>query len=450
MAFVGPLDAFNSNPIQTKVGTSQTNIFTATSTKVVKDSNGKVTGGKTTLYYSPNAGEYIPAATTTDGGKTWTYLKDSNGKDILGADAKTSLKEGALKNNTQQQIVSATTRPIGGLSKEDQKVVAPSTKNNATTPASTDPNAAKVDPAQEAAIKKESESFLKGTREEYGDAKYPLNLKAEKQDCIKFTIIKYKPSGLSTAQKSGGRVVTVENAKPTIGKDFLGTITLPIPGGIIDQNLANWNPDSLDTLMKGSADVVSKFIGGGADAAGAAAKSDLGGITGGGTGSLEKYVTAKATEGALGGSANVLGRQFGAVSNPNMELLFSGPSLRQFSFTFKMSPREEQEAKEVRKIIRYFKQAMSVKRSQSTLLLKSPFTFAISYISGNKQHPYLNKFKECALTNCSVNYTPYGTYMTYAGEPSMVAYELTLSFQELEPLFDDEYGNEKDITDIGF
>lgn len=115
-----------------------------------------------------------------------------------------------------------------------------------------------------------------------------------------------------------------------------------------------------------------------------------------------------------------------------------------------MSPREEKEAKEVRKIIRYFKQAMSAKRSQSTLLLKSPFTFAISYISGNKQHPYLNKFKECALTNCSVNYTPYGTYMTYAGEPSMVAYELTLSFQELEPLFDDEYGADENITNIGF
>ncbi|NDB86145.1 MAG: hypothetical protein EB127_26100 [Alphaproteobacteria bacterium] len=111
MAFVGPLDAFNSNPIQTKVGTSQTNIFTATSTKVVKDSNGKVTGGKTTLYYSSNAGEYIQAATTTDGGKSWSYLKDSNGKEILGADAKASLKEGALKNNTQQQIVSATTKP---------------------------------------------------------------------------------------------------------------------------------------------------------------------------------------------------------------------------------------------------------------------------------------------------------------------------------------------------
>ena len=93
---------------------------------------------------------------------------------------------------------------------------------------------------------------------------------------------------------------------------------------------------------------------------------------------------------------------------------------------------------------------MSVKRTESTLLLKSPFTFAISYISGDKQHPYLNKFKVCALTNCSVNYTPYGTYMTYAGkEKSMVAYELQLQFQELEPLFDDEYGA-TDFDNIGF
>jgi len=387
-------------------------------------------------------------AESTDGGNTWIPTKGADGKPILSAEQQKALKPGGPLYTSSKQAAQASAKK-GGATPEQQKQLDKG-NNAALTDTKKDPDAAKVDKAQEDAIKKESETFLGGTREKYSDAKYPLNLKAEKQDCIKFTIIKYKPSGLSTAQKSNGRVVTVENNRPIVGKEFLGTITLPIPGGIIDQNVANWTPDSLDTLMKGGADVVSKFIGGGADAAGAAAKSDLGGITGGGGGSLESYVTAKATEGALGGSANVLGRQFGAVSNPNMELLFSGPALRSFSFTFKMSPREENEAKEVRKIIRYFKQAMSAKRSQSTLLLKSPFTFAISYISGNKQHPYLNKFKECALTNCSVNYTPYGTYMTYAGEPSMVAYELQLQFQELEPLFDDEYGAEKDITNIGF
>jgi hypothetical protein len=94
---------------------------------------------------------------------------------------------------------------------------------------------------------------------------------------------------------------------------------------------------------------------------------------------------------------------------------------------------------------------MSVKRSETSLLLKSPHTFAIQYMTtGQKQHPYLNRFKECALTSCSVDYTPDGTYMTYDGdEKSMTAYRMTLQFRELEPLFDDEYG-ESDYDNVGF
>jgi hypothetical protein len=72
-------------------------------------------------------------------------------------------------------------------------------------------------------------------------------------------------------------------------------------------------------------------------------------------------------------------------------------------------------------------------------------------LSNNSDHPYLNRFKECALVDCAVNYTPDGTYMTY-GDSSMTAYELSLTFQELEPIFDDEYSDidkNKD-TSIGF
>ena len=148
---------------------------------------------------------------------------------------------------------------------------------------------------------------------------------------------------------------------------------------------------------------------------------------------------------------NIEGRAYGSVNNNNLEVLFGGPGLRSFSFQFSFYPREPNEAIEVRKIIRTFKQSMSVKRSANSLLLKAPHTFAISYLTaGKKAHPYLNRFKECALTSCNIDYTPDGTYMTYGGdEKSMTAYRMTLSFSELEPIFDDEYG-ESDYDNIGF
>jgi hypothetical protein len=147
---------------------------------------------------------------------------------------------------------------------------------------------------------------------------------------------------------------------------------------------------------------------------------------------------------------NLQQRVNGSIGNPNLELLFTGPSLRSFTFNFRLSPRSKEEAIEVRRIIRFFKQTMSVKRSTSTLLLRSPHTFAIAYLTSNKEHPYMNKFKECALQSCNVSYAPDGNYMSFNGpEPSMTSYELSLTFKELESIFDDDYPNDNDAS-IGY
>jgi len=136
---------------------------------------------------------------------------------------------------------------------------------------------------------------------------------------------------------------------------------------------------------------------------------------------------------------DALQRERGAVFNQNTELLFNGVQLRQFSFNYKFSPRDTDEAKMVKKIIRTLKQGMSPKKANNFIFIKSPHTFFLSYHHLNEDHPYLNKFKECALTSLQVNYTPDGNYATYY-DGSMVSYSVTMSFQELEPVFDDDYG----------
>ena len=45
--------------------------------------------------------------------------------------------------------------------------------------------------------------------------------------------------------------------------------------------------------------------------------------------------------------------------------------------------------------------------------------------------------KTCALTDCTVNYTPDGSFMAYDND-SMVAYEMSLSFQEIEPIYNND------------
>ena len=317
------------------------------------------------------------------------------------------------------------------------------TPNAATTAATAEATAA--------AVVAEAVSSKKGTRTSYGGAmKYPENLALESQDVIKFSILEYTPSLAGAAGVK--RVVTLEGGSPIVtGSKRIGVITLPIPAGISDSNTVGWQSDSLNMLQEAAGQAANMFLSGSTpdQVAAAATKKAEDALK---TGDMANMIRGRFVNlaGQAGGLAQ---RTQGAVLNNNVELLFSGPSLRSFSFTFMFYPRSSPEAKMVKQIIRTFKQAMSVKRSESSLLLKSPHTFAISYMTaGQDAHPYLNSFKECALTSCGVEYTPDGTYMTYGnsqGEKSMTAYRLSLSFQELEPIFDDEYPDDNDAT-IGF
>ena len=147
----------------------------------------------------------------------------------------------------------------------------------------------------------------------------------------------------------------------------------------------------------------------------------------------------------------MLTRTTGAVTNPNLELLFNGPSLRTFSFQFLLAPRSEKEAKTIIQILRFFKQGMSPIRTKSRLFLKSPHTFQLSYRnSKGGEHKYLNKFKECALGTFGVNYTPNGNYSTYE-DGVMTAYQMSMTFRELNPIYNDDYGNDGSLpAEIGF
>ena len=223
----------------------------------------------------------------------------------------------------------------------------------------------------------------------------------------------------------------------------IGSVTLPIPNGIKDGDKVNWGEDSMNagelalasvafaTITEGQSNAEMKKI-----------KDGLKGISGGSANSGIGAFFAGAAVGKDKGK--FMSRATGQVMNPNMELLFTGPSLRDFSFTFLLAPRSADESKMVMKIIRFFKQGMLSIRSKSHLFLKAPNTFQLTYQNKGKNHPYLNSFKECALKSCDVNYTPENSYSTYT-DGVMTAYSMTLSFGELEPIYNDDYGNDSEF-----
>lgn len=386
---------------------------------------------------------FTDTAITRNGGKDWVTPGSGRGtnenKPIttsntnLTAQEIKELQPGGKLNKTSKESAKLAVKKNRGS--DEQANAAATSTPQAPSPNKPDENSKSS--VNEEDLKKEQASAQ--GRANYPDLKYPETLSA-KQDCIQFKILKSEPRPLgATAGISGSRSKTSSRSG--------GSVTLPISGPVSDSNRVRYGEDSLTPAEAFFESLSRAAVTGGA--AGAGTQLDAAGNTiKNNTGEIKTAVANEAVKAATGVSA--LTRRFGLVVNPNMELLFNGPELRSFSFTFRLTPRSETEAIIVRKIIRFFKQGMSAQRTKSQIYLSTPNSFEIQYLTGGKLHPYLPKIKECALTDCSVNYAPDGTYMTYSGdETSMTAYDLTLQFSELEPIFNDEYPDDNDAT-IGY
>lgn len=292
----------------------------------------------------------------------------------------------------------------------------------------------------------------KGTRRDYADYYYPNNIRGNRQDFIQFIAYEYVGRDLNIGNSSSSAI------DPNLGfnsRNFgnpLGSVTLPIQPSVSDTNSVQWGGEELNSLQAYAASVSYNAM---SDIAGTGEKvlKDLDKIfkntdNNNVSNAVRLFLAGKAV-----GVNGLLSRMGGAVINPNLELLFQGPQLRPFNFTFRLSPRDETEAQQVKYIIRYFKQNMSVKNTEFNLFLKAPNVFKIKYhlAGSDKDHPSLNRFKMCALQSCSVDYTPDGSYMTFNDSTAtMTSYSLTLQFQELEPVTEKDYNDLNDPTAIGY
>ena len=281
-------------------------------------------------------------------------------------------------------------------------------------------------------------------KEEFTQLRYPKDAIEEGQDFIKFDILSYQRQGLT--------------AGPSTKTKSIGSIILPIPSQIGDNNVANFGSSNLNFMEAEGLQAASSIIQAGG--AGAAFKE----ATGAASNALKmlsnnrelvgKYFAQQAVS-SLGSNVTLeqlLARSSGQILNPNMELLFSGPGLRQFKFTFKFTPRYKEEGVEVKKIIKAFKRNMAPKGSGENFL-STPNIFQINYMEGSNEHPFLNKFKLCALTNMSVNYTGDGVHATYVdGTP--ISMQMDLSFSELTPIYNEDYNEiekfEKGHLGVGY
>ena len=341
---------------------------------------------------------------------------------------------------------------------------------------------------------------------------YPIDLDTDLQDHFEIQVFKYRPAGSLPDVTSTNQGYNAPGVKQLRGgyysgsnrrgnrqnfrlQDLQSTIQLPMPPSIKDTNTVSFN----DARMSGfSAAImgpaVSAFLGRGSFKGLDVAKGENGlptlqGIrTIGsnllkGTGKLlldtlgagaqiiqnDEFTRLQSLNAiaqavsALGVSIDVdqaITRTSGAVRNPNLELLFNGPALRNFSFTIRLTPRSPEESKRVRMIIRVLKQHSAVKKNArvfndsatSNFLIGTPDVFKLRYIKARTQRDIkgLNKFKTCALTSVSVDYTgEVGRFAAYEEDSQPMTTIISLNFTELTPIYDEDYAEFTSDDDVG-
>ena len=285
-------------------------------------------------------------------------------------------------------------------------------------------------------------------RKRYGNLKYPLTL-----DGIDYMTIRqfvYVP--LSEVGSSSGR----ERRADRRHKSSIGSVTLPIPSQLADTNAVGWNNSEFNDLQMAGLQAGSRIMNSGNFIGAVQAEVEnglnaLGNNTQGAKSAIQSFLLG-GLPGINKSTNEILGRMNGQMLNPNLELIFNGPTLRQFQYSFRLTPRSDLESRMVRSIIRFFKQGMSVKETTTNLFLSSPNIFQPRfYNKQGRQHTFINTIKKCACTSFTVNYVPDNTYMTLPNS-SMTAYDISMSFTELDPIVDMDYSELDGDNDnvIGF
>ena len=286
--------------------------------------------------------------------------------------------------------------------------------------------------------------------------KYPIDADyGNTQDYIQINQFSYKPPSegifFPDNQQEGFeqlRSIAVDGVISGTPKEkAIGLVKLPMPNSLADSNNVSWGPDQLNALtaavssaamgttneaLNGIIDFLAKAEGKGIGQLVSEGFGQAGSFVGGTfdkfiqSGEGQKPILEQKNINLLGrtvlGSTllnflgfqvspeSILARGAGVVPNSNLALLFNAPTLREFTFSWKMSPRSREEATRVNNILRFFKQGMAPKKSNesksggASYFLGTPNVFDIHFKTAKrKDYEILDRndsvlrIKTCAL-----------------------------------------------------
>ncbi len=330
--------------------------------------------------------------------------------------------------------------------------------------------------------------------------KYPYDLEPTMDtDYIQFDFHRYQPpfkrggSGLDGYNQNSTAIPNQVDIDGNFGEKTGPSVHIYMPQDVSTSYAASWGGKEISNLGAGALSASANL---GSGQFGKLAQNLMEGISSSGSlGTTTSSALTKALLSAAGNSLSlndVLGGTTGIILNPNVELFYGGPQIRNIGFAFKMSARNAVEASHINAICELFKTELlpgfggqtnwqtdiafavgtglvgglklkGVQAAATSLagltgvisagdkatsgegynnFLTIPDLVKMQLKKGPKKHPYLSQYKALALTNVDINYTPDGSYSTFEGGfPTAV--ELRIAMVETKLVFKQDMGSAK-------
>jgi len=229
------------------------------------------------------------------------------------------------------------------------------------------------------------------------------------------------------------RLVVGVRRAPTTRLDT--AIAMYMPASVTTGHSAQYTDTEIGFMSRGAINAYEKFSNQGM----AAGLTEIGNMDQDLAKALQNLMlnTAGALPG-FGGLKAAAEMRSGVVLSDRMELAFQGIDKRTFQYEFKMNPKSEDEAKEIRNIIHAFKVNMLPEFEGSDShgrALIVPNTFDIEYHWNGAENQFLHKISTCVLESMNVSYggDKYKTHAGVSGDGAPpIDTTLSLTFKELE------------------
>lgn len=256
--------------------------------------------------------------------------------------------------------------------------------------------------------------------------------------------------------------------KPFAKSDFqINTVIhLPLPSEMRDDTAVNYTNQDLNTVgdaFNGS-DGIGASIGlrnigsAGSTLLGAGAGAVAGSIFGSGFGDT----ASRATEELFPPDQVMYATQqyFGVAPNPNPSVMFTGPHLREFSFSWTLYAKTPEESVNIRRLISTLKKRALPENviSGSASILSYPYICQVNFYPWDSPNPNaitsnwgwtdrsIIKMKKCVIAAVNANYNPSNTPAFFEGTKEPVATQLTINLKEIEYMLSNDYGGGDGIT----